>query len=293
MIHHAAATHLTTNPELAAQNQPDILNLHIEFLRACERRESTITVTTLKTGAAISTLQLQLSQNGQIRAIALATSTNFDKSLGPTVPTAWSLLPPPKPAPDFDRVLAHQPDENWVPVRLVGEIIPLTSRISVLDPRGGFPVDGICDAWNGFIEGERMNATYLALMTDIIPSMSDTLLRNDGLYDAHKFYQKAEQWAEKNPGVPAIINNSIAEAMKSTTFNSTVTLDMDFKRRLPKEGLRFIFTRTATKMLQDGRMDIDVTICDEDMALLCSSRQLILVLEAQRKFRSGRVKSAI
>ena len=42
--------------------------------------------------------------------------------------------------------------------------------------------------------------------------MSDTLLRNGGPYDAHVFQEKAEQWAQKNPGVPLVMNtNSITK----------------------------------------------------------------------------------
>lgn len=50
-------------------------------------------------------------------------------------------------------------------------MIPLTGRILVMDPRAGFRTDRICDAWNGFIGDERMDATYIALTTGIIPSM--------------------------------------------------------------------------------------------------------------------------
>jgi hypothetical protein len=266
----------------------------MEFLRPCERYESTITVTILKIGGVSSTLQLQLSQNGQLKVIALATSTNFDKSLGPSADTAWTLLPPPKPIPDFDRVAANKPEDNWLPAQLSGEVVPIVSRIKILNPRGGFPIDGICDAWNGWMGGERMDATYVALMTDMIPSMSDTLLRNDGVFDAHLSFEKIERWAEQNPGIPFEGSNSIAQAMKASIWNSTVSLDIEFKRRLPKEGLRWIFTRTAAKMLHDGRMDVDITICDEDMELVVVARQLILVLEAQRKFgRAKKVKSTL
>lgn len=239
----------------------------------------------LKIGAGTSTLQIQLAQDDQTKAVALVTSTNFDKPVGPTVPTAWTLHPPPKPIPDFDRVGAHQSDPNWLPANINGEILPFCQRVLYLNPRGGFPIDGLCDAWNRFKEDERMDATYLALMTDVIPSMSDTLLRNNGLYDARACFDKMEQWSEKNPGVATPLTNSIAEAMRSSTFNSTVSLDIEFKRRPPKDGLRWIFARTATKMLHGGRMDVDVTICNEEMELLCTAHQLVLVLEAQRKFR--------
>lgn len=266
-------------------------NLHVEFLRACEQCDSTITVKALKTGAVASTFQVELRQKAEIKAVALVTSTNFDRHLGPTVPTGWTLLPPPPPKPDFERVLQHQPDPNWVPATYSGEVIPFTGRILVLDPREGFPVDGICDAWNGFEGDERIDSTTLAFMTDLIPSMSDTLLRNGELYDAHAFQDKARRWAEENPGVPAPLTNTLADAMKATTFNQTVTLDVEFKSRLPAVGLQFVFMRTTAKMLLGGRMDIDLTVHNKNMENLCTSRQVILVLEAGRKFKEGRNSS--
>ncbi|KAI1820213.1 thioesterase family protein [Xylaria intraflava] len=285
MIHAAAVAHLRTDPKLAACDQPDVLGLHVNFLRPCNRCESSITVTPLKLGPTTCTIQLRLSQNDQLKVIALATSTNFDRPLGPNAATAWRLLPPPKPAPDFQRVLARLPDENWLPGRYSGDIIATTKNLIVLNPRGGFTVDGICDGWYGLIDdAEDMDATYVSMMTDIIPSLSDTLLRNDGLYDAHAFFAKLERWAADHPGVPAEITNSLAEAMQASVYNQTAVLDIEFKRRIP-QGTRFLFTRVATKMLRDGRMDLDITMCNETMELLCSARQLILVLDAERKFR--------
>ncbi|PGH00368.1 hypothetical protein GX51_05867 [Blastomyces parvus] len=292
-IHHAAVTHLTTDPTLVACDQPDVLSLHLEFLRACEQRSSVITIEPLRVGAAASVLQLQLSQGGRVRVFALATSTNFDKDLGPTAATAWSLRPPPPPTPDFNRVLAHQPDENWLPGVVAGEIIPLTRRKLGLNPRVGCTVDGICDAWHSFLGDERMDATYLALMADIIPSLSDTLLRNGGLYDNHTLLAQMEQWAEKHPGLPCMMSNSIADALQATYHNVTLTMDIQYKQRLSEKGQRWIFTRAAAKMLQGGRMDLEITMCNEDMKLLATAQQVILVLGAQNKFRGHKEKSAL
>lgn len=142
------------------------------------------------------------------------TSTNFDTPLGPTVPPSesWKFSPPPKPKPDFEAVLAHKPDPNWVPAVYAGENLPMTSRLLVLDPRDGFPDNGVCDAWNGFQGDERIDATYMAVMAEIMPSMSDTLLRSGGPYDARVFQAMAEQWARKNPGVPMVSKaNSLEE----------------------------------------------------------------------------------
>jgi hypothetical protein len=76
---------------------------------------------------------------------------------------------------------------NWAPAVYKGEILPVTGRLLVLDPRDGFPDNGVCDAWRGFMGDERIDATYLPLMGEIMPSLSDTLLRNGGPYDARVF----------------------------------------------------------------------------------------------------------
>lgn len=72
--------------------------------------------------------------------------------------------------------------------------------------------------------------------------------------------------------------------MEGATINTTLSLDIEYKRRLPKEGLRFTFTRAVAKMLLDGRMDVDLTMCNEDMEVICLARQLILALGVERKF---------
>lgn len=140
-----------------------------------------------------------------------------------------------------------------------------------------------------------MDATYLAMMADMIPSMSDTLLRNGGLYDAHGFWKKMKLWAETNPGVPAVMTNTFEEAMQSATFSVSVavTMDIDFKRRLPRCGQRSIFVRTAADMLREGRMGVDVTMCNEQMELLCRAHQVIVVLDAKRRFADRKAKTSL
>ncbi|KAF4461065.1 hypothetical protein FALBO_12132 [Fusarium albosuccineum] len=289
VVHLAASTHFRTT--LQKYDQPDVLTLHLEFLRYSTLESFDITVTDLKEGGVHCTIQLQLTQGGQLKAIALATSINFDKPVGPTVATDWALNPPPPtPAPNFAKVLANEPDENWIPGSVNGEVAPLTRHILALNARGGFQIAGIADAWNCFT-AEPMDATCIALMCDLIPSMSDTLLRNGGLYDAHKNFATMEEWAEKNPGQVCPLTNTLAEAAGAEVFNNTVSLDVEFKKKIPEEGIKWTFTRAATKQLQGGRMDLDVTICDEQMELVCLGRQVILCLDARKRFK-GKKKAS-
>lgn len=60
IIQLTAQTYLRTDPVLVKVNQPDVLNLHLEFLRASTHDDSIIKVIPLKIGGTVSTLQIQL-----------------------------------------------------------------------------------------------------------------------------------------------------------------------------------------------------------------------------------------
>jgi hypothetical protein len=111
-LYHVASTYFETDPSIAARKQPDVHTMHVEYLHPCELLDSIVTVTPLRVGAIASTIQLHLIQNDKLKVVALATSTNFGKPIGPSAPTAWTLHPPPAPRPDFDRILISQPDDN-------------------------------------------------------------------------------------------------------------------------------------------------------------------------------------
>ncbi|KFX95793.1 hypothetical protein V490_03667 [Pseudogymnoascus sp. VKM F-3557] len=281
----AAQTHFATT--LAAQNQPDILTLHLDFLVGCVHQTMQITVIDIKIGKVTSTIQLQVKQKDKLKAIATATSTNFSQPLGPTAKSDWALHPPTKPVPDFEKVIARKPEDNWIPSILAGEIGPFTGQLIALQPRGGFPVAGVLDSWYTY-PGERIDSTYLTMMNDVMPSMSDTLLHNNGPFNGHVLFAASEAWAKENPGIPAPLTNSFREAAKATSIDMTLTLDVQYKRRLPKEGLEWVFSRIVARMLDGGRMDLNVTLCDRNMDVLCLANHTVLVVGDQRKYNGGK-----
>lgn len=89
----------------------------------------------------------------------------------------------------------------------------MPGRILSLYPRGGFVAPGICDSWHIVLGEERIDETYAAFMTDYVPSMSNTLLRNNGLYNAHIYQRKAKWWAEEHPGITYQCENTFAEVL--------------------------------------------------------------------------------
>ena len=82
------------------------------------------------------------------------------------------------------------------------------------------------------------------------------------------------------------------QAAKTAIWNNTLTIDIGYTRAPPKEGLRFVLIRTVANVLSGGRLQIEITICNEDMELVATVRQSILVLEASRKFVDKKNKPA-
>ncbi|KAF2791119.1 thioesterase family protein [Melanomma pulvis-pyrius CBS 109.77] len=283
IVYSAAQAHFTTT--LACQKQPDVLTLHLVFFRPCTPSPSTIKITDLKLGKTSCFIQLDLSQNGEPRCTALATSTDFTLPFGPTAKTNVPFLPELRPSPDLKKVEAYEPDENWIPSKTVGELLPFLKRMTFLYPVDGQPTAGIIDYWCVFDRPEGFGGAHLAMLSDVAPSASDTLLRTEGIFDAHKIYRIKKEVAEKTPGKPAILSNSLKEAAKARIWNTTLTMDLQFKRRLPEKEMRWTFTRVKTSMLDGGRMDLDLTICDEDLVPICLARQVMLVIDARRRFK--------
>ncbi|KAK4171579.1 thioesterase-like superfamily-domain-containing protein [Triangularia setosa] len=300
----AAAPLRGSTPPSQLTSHPNILKLHLEFLHPCTREISIITIKTLRSGATSTTLQAKLAQSNQLKILAIAKAVDFDRPLSPSARSEWSLLPPPNPTPNFKRVESGHKDSSWVTGRIKGEFLQFTERMLVLAPRQGHKTDGVHDGWYKFIyrrnEDEHyspdwecgVNNTLLTFLTDALPSMSDTLIRNDGAYDAHGIHGKMVKWEaadRQDEGRPVTIWDIIKEAMKAQVFNNTVTLDIEFKRRVdPEKGNGWFFIRTVAKMLEKGRIDLNVVICDENMELLVVTQQTVLVLEAGRKFSKGR-----
>lgn len=71
----------------------------------------------------------------------------------------------------------------------------------------------------------------------------------------------------------------------------TILLNLDVKKALPVEGVEWLFVRVQAKKIQDGRMDLEVVVLDEEGDLVAVSNHVCLILSADRNMaRSGEAK---
>lgn len=60
----------------------------------------------------------------------------------------------------------------------------------------------------------------------------------------------------------------------------TLLMNIEMKKALPAEGVKWLFVRARAKQIQDGRMDVEVVIMDERMELVALSSHVCFIVDA-------------
>lgn len=118
---------------------------------------------------------------------------------------------------------------------------------------------GLEDAWVRFASGERFTNVSLALLADAKPYVVEAwrpLLGEDG--------QEAPF------------------SRQETFWYPTLSMNLDIKKSLPNEGVEWLFLRTMARKIHNGRLDLQVTILDEEGDLVALASHINMVLPASR-----------
>ncbi|KAJ5102004.1 hypothetical protein NUU61_004226 [Penicillium alfredii] len=66
----------------------------------------------------------------------------------------------------------------------------------------------------------------------------------------------------------------------------TISLNIDIKKRLPPQGVEWLYSRVAIKALRDGRTDLEITVLDEMGDVVALGTQVGLLVSASRNLGS-------
>jgi len=105
----------------------------------------------------------------------------------------------------------------------------------------------------------------LGFVADMFPQVVESL-QNDG--DPYTVLDP-EQKPKKN-------------VMGAKYWYPTVVLNLDIKKALPKDGTKWLYCRTSSKQIKNGRLDIEIIIMDTAGDLVALSHHVTLVLSAER-----------
>ena len=284
-----AAVKLHFKNTLSSYNQPHAINLHLEFLRRTSVGPATITVQNLKLGRRTSTVHVILTQspsqsdNGSATpttcVVGYLTQSNLFAETGVSLPTRWTLHPPPPPLSSTAE-LRRGDDPNWA---LQDKPFPkfrkAAQHVDTFLPREKQAAEAGVDEWLCFSKpGERFTQESLGYVADTFPQIVENCFTAAEV--GASFNNNAENTGSSSQETPAQQMSEVA-----TFWYPTLLLNLDIKKTLPSEGAEFLFVRTRSKKIESGRMDIELVIVDEDGDLVASSTHVVLILGTERNLK--------
>jgi hypothetical protein len=222
-----AKLHFATT--LKKQDQPDPIAYHADFLRRTEEGKVTFTVKDVKLGRQTSVIHISLSQDGREEVVVYITQSNFDKEEGLSLDTEFSLHP--KPLPVDLKALKEDKDKLWLrqPEMPFAEFRKASTKVQFHLPRAGQLHRSVADEWIHMTTGENFTNTTIGFIADMFPMPVETAKSETNPY----------QLPEKE----------IEELRTSMFWYPTVLMNIDFKKRLPEEGVEWLFSRAAMKQV--------------------------------------------
>lgn len=281
---------------LAERGQSHTLTAHFEFLNRASTGPGIITVEELKLGRQTSTLLLTLWQGDgllseapwvtnsktQRTVIALATQTNLEKATGFSAPTGWAVTDakfhPAKP--DLDSLLKNGGDQILVEAPIPkgsDAILNSLKQWHMFIPRNGSLSPGTLDMWMCLRSGEPITQATLPFVADGFPySLLDFLVSPQFNEDKKKRLQSTDADPEPDLWMP------------------TIAMNLDTKKLLPENGVKWLNTRATGKAIKNGNLDIELVVRDEDGEIVALSQQVLLILTMARNMaRSTKPKSSL
>lgn len=259
-----AKTHFSKT--LSSQNQPHTITLHLEFVRRTEVGPATFKVRDVKVGRLTSTIHVSLFQNGREEVIGYLTNSNIPREQGPSYDTRWRLEPPRRPLTST-AALAAESDPEWREQKSMpfADFRKASRNLRFFFPARGQPAPGVADQWMAFRNGERFTNASLGMVADMFPQIPES------------FRTRSDPYA-----VGGADSGATKERSAAKFWYPTLLLNLDVKKALPEEGVDWLFVRTRSKQIRNGRYDLEVVVMDEAGDVVALSHHVCMILPAAR-----------
>ncbi|OBT48745.1 hypothetical protein VE00_00823 [Pseudogymnoascus sp. WSF 3629] len=256
-----AVAKLHFDTTLKAQNQPHTIAFHTDFLRRTQEGPCRFKVTDTKLGRQTSVIHISMSQ-GREEVVAYLTQSNLHTEEGLSLDAGFELHPVPPPV-DLVK-LKEDKDEHWerraeMPFASFRKAV---TKLQFNFPRAGQPHISIGDEWVRMNTGEKITNQSLGFIADMFPMPVESFRERENRYDS-----KDPEEAKKPLGI---------------YWYPTVLLNIEFKKLLPEGGVEWLFSRCKTKLIKNGRMDLELTIMDAEGDIVALSHHVCMVLPAAR-----------
>lgn len=247
-------THFTTSA--AKQNQPHTIALHVEFLRRTQAGPAIFKVEDVKFGRQTSIVHVSMEQEGRQEVVAYVTNSNMSTEKGFTFDTQHEL---PHAAPPVDlEKLETNSDEHWSYLDVpFAKFRKATAQVNMFLPRAAAVRSNIIDEWICWSNGTNFTQTSIGFVSDMFPQIVENF---------------------KEP--------------KKAYWYPTLLLNLDIKKVLPAEGVKWLRVRAELKQVKNGRLDLAIWVHDAAGDLVALSNHVGFVTDASRNTAARRKPDA-
>lgn len=267
VIYRAVARHLSS---LCLRQQ--IISAQLQYANRTQIGEATIVIEEVKKGRATSIFHATLLQDLQAlkprKCILAYFVCSAPSETGLTLTTDWELLPS-LPRIDLKRVVKGL-DPNWSSEASRVQISHLASLGFVRAVEGVYESyyrkeperKGLEDSWIRLSSGERFTDATLPLVADAKP------------YVVEGWRPLPAEKSNKQKAGPFSRNDPF--------WYPTLAMNLDIKKSLPPNGVEWLFIRTEARKIDQGRLDLQVIILDQDGELVALASHVNMILSASR-----------
>ncbi|EWZ01378.1 hypothetical protein FOYG_01022 [Fusarium oxysporum NRRL 32931] len=259
---------------LAPYEQPDTFAAHWHFLSATHIGPAVLIVEEVRRGRALSILHITLYQEGLLsespwisnkskkKVAAYVTNTLLNGEQGLSLPTGFELSAPP-PSVDLTK-LATDEDPNWERLHMVVmDVAPMMQHVEFYSPKYKQTPPATWDLWLRMSNNERWTTWALGYIADVAPAL---------IIEGYR---------------PTDLDAPVPEdrfAFDKIFWMPTVSMSLDVKKALPKEGKEWLRIRISAKVIKDGRYDAEVIVFDREDDVVALSNHVALILDGERNW---------
>ncbi|KAK4540282.1 hypothetical protein LTR36_009594 [Oleoguttula mirabilis] len=263
---------------LKQQKQPHTITLHLDFLRRTQLGQAVFKVKDVKLGRQTTVVHVTLTQDDREEVVGYITNSNLTTEEGASFPTGWEIHPKP-PTADVSKLDADQ-DEIWGERKQwpFADFRKVTTQIRTWFPRRGQHSPAIVDQWLCLEDpSDRFTNESLGFVADVFPQIIESYMM-DGLDSYSVDFEKKHSQDEQK------------RLMKGSAkmWYPTLLLNLDVKKALPAEGVRWLFVRLQAKMIRNGRYDLELIVKDAEGDLVALSHHVVLAVSAERNTAARR-----
>ena len=279
----ATSNHFGTT--LFAQNQPHTITLYLTFLRRTSIGRATIRIEHFKIGRRTSTIHVSLFSgppNSPPCVVGYLTQSNLHTESGISLQTQNKLLPPIAPLVSTAALRANT-DPNWTLLhpKPFASFRKAHQHTRIYVPKKEV-TPALVDEWMCFQkEGERFTNESLGYVVDAFEQIVERYSPED--------VEKAMGKEHSPKDFPSSImsqneahGNKLDRSKWARFWYPTVLIHLEIKKALPPEGAEWLFVRTWSNVIKNGRTDLNIVVMDEGGDVVALSQHVALVLGAER-----------